>query len=89
MAKLKETLVSGKKIDVLKIEPAVTPNIILGYNDEQRFESNQDILLISVIEFNAAISELNDRFEEHKEKAKRIVEASKQVTKADQKENLK
>jgi hypothetical protein len=39
LAKLKQTLASGKKIDILKVDPAVTPAVILGYSDQERLES--------------------------------------------------
>ncbi len=35
-AKVKETVISGKKIDVLKIDPPVSPAVILGYDDATR-----------------------------------------------------
>ena len=31
-----ETIQKGKKIDMLKIDPEVTPTIILGYSEEER-----------------------------------------------------
>lgn len=61
---------SGKKIDILKLEPAVSPLLILGYNESTRMEK-----------FNVVIDELNNRLEEHKEKAKKLIEGSKQVKK--------
>ena len=33
---LKHTVVEGKRIDILKIDPPVTPVLILGYNEEER-----------------------------------------------------
>lgn len=32
-------LKSGKKIDILKVEPPVTPSVILGYSEEERIKS--------------------------------------------------
>ena len=32
-------LVSGKRIDLLKIDPPVNPSVILGYNEEERLKS--------------------------------------------------
>jgi hypothetical protein len=40
--KLKQVQVSisnGKKIDLLKLDPPVTPVLILGYNEEERQKS--------------------------------------------------
>ena len=34
--KLQETMAKGKKIDILKVEPAISPAVILGYSDEER-----------------------------------------------------
>jgi hypothetical protein len=36
LKKLQQAIAEGKKIDVLKIDPAVTPVLILGYNEEER-----------------------------------------------------
>ncbi|CDW72042.1 UNKNOWN [Stylonychia lemnae] len=78
LANLKETLVSGKKIDTLKIDAPVNPATVLGMDDKTRLK-----------QFNDLIDDLNKRFEEHKEKAHKLVEASKTVKKPDQKEHLK
>lgn len=40
MQKLKQTMIQGKKIDLLKIEPAVSPVLINGYDESTRLESN-------------------------------------------------
>lgn len=39
LKKLQQAIAEGKKIDVLKIDPAVTPVLILGYNEEERQKS--------------------------------------------------
>ena len=31
-----QTIENGKKIDILKIDPEVTPAVILGYSEEER-----------------------------------------------------
>ena len=38
-ASLKQMVVDGKKIDILKIEP-INPSLILGYDEHTRLESN-------------------------------------------------
>ena len=41
--KLKEALLKcseGKRIDTLKIAPAISPSVILGFNEETRMNSN-------------------------------------------------
>ena len=43
MTKMKKTVAEGKKIDLLKIEPAVSPVLILGYDEATRLESKQII----------------------------------------------
>jgi hypothetical protein len=58
--------VSGKHIDVLKIEPAVSPLVILGYDETTRMQK-----------FNEVVVELNARLEEHREKARKLIEGSK------------
>jgi hypothetical protein len=59
-------LVSGKHIDLLKIEPAVSPLVILGYDESTRMEK-----------FNEVVVELNARLEDHKDKARKLIEGSK------------
>lgn len=34
--KLQESIVNGKKIDKLKIEPPISPAVIMGYGEEER-----------------------------------------------------
>ena len=41
LKKLQQSIADGKKIDVLKIDPEVTPVLILGYNEEERQKSKQ------------------------------------------------
>ena len=36
---LKEKVVSGKKVDILKHDPPLTPALILGYEEKERMES--------------------------------------------------
>lgn len=74
---LKQTLVSGKKIDVLKLHPPISPVVILGYDESTRIEK-----------FNLVINELNSNLEEHKEKARKLIEGSKQVKKQEQKDHF-
>ena len=76
---LKQTLVAGKKIDLLKVDPPLSPVVILGFDDATRIQSKFELII--AIEFNDIISELNTRLEEHKEKAKKCIDGSKQVTK--------
>ena len=71
----------GKKIDMLKAEPPLTPAVLLGYDDSLRIQSK--VKLFKYLEFNEVISELTERLEEHKEKARKLIEASKQVTRTD------
>jgi len=52
---LKYTLIEGKKIDILKIDPPVTPSLILGLTEEQRINK-----------FNEIIESYNSCFETHK-----------------------
>lgn len=42
--KLKKTVIAGKKIDILKIDPAVVPPLILGYDEETRIKSKLKFL---------------------------------------------
>lgn len=37
--KVQVSISQGKKIDLLKLDPPVTPNLILGYNEEERQKS--------------------------------------------------
>lgn len=37
--KIQESIASGKKVDLLKIDPPVTPALILGYGEEERQNS--------------------------------------------------
>jgi len=37
--KLQESIAKGRKIDILKVDPALTPCDILGYNEEERQKS--------------------------------------------------
>lgn len=76
-AKLKETVIAGKRIDVLQIDPPISPVLILGLNEEVRLKSIILFIFINNIEFNEIISELNVHFEEHKMRATKLVEASK------------
>lgn len=39
LANLKQTLIKGKKIDILKVDPALSPAVVLGYDDASRIES--------------------------------------------------
>lgn len=66
---------------MLKAEPPLTPAVLLGYDDSLRIQSNN--WTFKYIEFNEVISELSERLEEHKEKARKLIEASKQVTRAE------
>jgi hypothetical protein len=50
----------------LKIEPAVSPLVILGYDETTRMQK-----------FNEVVVELNARLEEHREKARKLIEGSK------------
>lgn len=34
--KLQEAISKGKRIDILKVEPPVSPAVILGYSEEER-----------------------------------------------------
>ena len=34
--KLQEAIANGKTIDILKVEPPVTPAVLLGYSEEER-----------------------------------------------------
>lgn len=38
-AKVKLSISQGKRIDMLKIDPPITPSVILGYDDSKRLES--------------------------------------------------
>jgi uncharacterized membrane protein (DUF106 family) len=44
----------------------MTPHVILGYSDEERLEK-----------FNSIFGEYNKKFEEAKEKARKLIEGSK------------
>ena len=48
LAKVKQSVADGKRIDMLKIDPPVTPAILLGYDDVKRLES---ITIIIYIQF--------------------------------------
>ena len=39
LKKQQQAITDGKKIDMLKIAPEVTPVLILGYNEEERQKS--------------------------------------------------
>lgn len=52
-------------------------------------ESKVSLVSLNFTEFNEIINDLNGRLEEHKEKARKLIEGSKQVTKKDQVEHLK
>ena len=39
LKKIQEEITKGKKIDILKLDPPVTPVLILGYNEEERQKS--------------------------------------------------
>ena len=71
--KLQNMMLKGKKVDILKADPKITPAVILGYNDEER--QNR---------FNEIIKDHTSRFEEYKDKARKLLEASKQVKKKEQ-----
>lgn len=66
MKKMLEQVANGIKIDVLKVQPPMTPIVILGYSDEERLER-----------FNNVFQEYNKKFEEAKEKARKLIEGSK------------
>jgi hypothetical protein len=67
LTKVKESVAKGKKIDALKIDPPVSPVVILGLDDASRLESIVSLHLITInVEFNEIIQELTVRFEEHK-----------------------
>lgn len=66
MKKMLEQVANGTKIDILKVEPPMTPHVILGYSDEERLEK-----------FNSIFAEYNKKFEEAKEKARKLIEGSK------------
>ena len=36
LQKLQQAIAKGIKIDILKIDPPITPNVILGYNEAER-----------------------------------------------------
>lgn len=36
LANMKQTLIKGKRIDMLKAEPPLTPAVVLGYDDATR-----------------------------------------------------
>jgi hypothetical protein len=42
--KLQAAIVAGKKLDKLKVEPPLTPSLILGYGEEERQKSISPIL---------------------------------------------
>ena len=67
---MQETIQKGKRIDTLKIDPDVTPAVILGYSEEDRQKK-----------FNELVKVYDQRFEENKSKAHKLLEASKQVKK--------
>jgi hypothetical protein len=46
LANLKQTLLKGKKIDLLKAEPPLTPAVVLGYDDATRLNSKIILLII-------------------------------------------
>jgi hypothetical protein len=73
-----QTIENGKRIDTLKIDPAVTPAIILGYSEEERQKRYNELLKV-----------YEQRFDENKTKATKLLEASKQVKKKEQIEELR
>ena len=40
-SKLKIALTSGKKVDLLKVDPPLAPSVILGYDDATRIQSKE------------------------------------------------
>ena len=48
LANLKQSLVNGKKIDILKIDPPVNPATVLGMDDQTRLNSNITLSFINV-----------------------------------------
>lgn len=40
LKKIQDEIAKGKKIDILKLDPPVTPALILGYSEEERQKSN-------------------------------------------------
>jgi hypothetical protein len=63
---LLKSIENGKKIDTLKIDPDVTPAVILGYSEEERQKN-----------FNELLKVYDQRFDENKQKAAKLLEASK------------
>jgi hypothetical protein len=43
---MQEAIQKGKKIDVLKIDPDVTPAVILGYSEEERQKKFNELVKI-------------------------------------------
>ena len=39
LKRIQEEIAKGKKIDILKLDPPVTPFLTLGYNEEERQKS--------------------------------------------------
>ncbi len=66
MKKMLESVANGVQIDILKVDPPVTPSVILGMKEEERLEK-----------FNAVYAVYNSQFEEHKSKAQKCVEGAK------------
>ena len=66
LQKCKELLLKGKKVDMLKIEPEVTPQVVLGIDEATRNKK-----------FTLLIAELNKEFELHFKKAKFSQEMAK------------
>jgi len=63
---LLKSIENGKKIDTLKIDPDVTPAVILGYSEEERQKK-----------FNELLKVYDQRFDENKQKAAKLLEGSK------------
>lgn len=66
------------------MDPPVTPEILLGYSEAERQKSKLFVCYYHS-EFEDLIKEYSPALEESKEKAKKLVEASKQVKKEEQK----